>query len=94
MPLRPTEASLDDEPTVGEVARALRKLNRTSPGVSGIPADAWKVLSFGDGMVTLVREMVLVVWRDENLEPDWEVGLLAILPEKVICRIRAITGVP
>ena len=79
---RSVTPGLDGEPSDEEIRIALRKLHDTGPGVSGLPAAAWKALGSTDAGFTLVRDMVLHFWTTEKVPPEWEIGLLKILPKK------------
>ena len=79
---RSVVAGLDGEPSDEEIRIALRKLHDTGPGVSGLPAAAWKALGSTDEGFALVRDMVLRFWTTEQVPPEWETGLLKILPKK------------
>ena len=79
---RSVTPGLDGEPSDEEIRIALRKLHETGPGVSGLPAAAWKALGSTDAGFALVRDMVLHFWTTEQVPPEWEIGLLKILPKK------------
>ena len=80
---------LDGDPTDDEIRVALGKLHNTAPGASGLPAAAWKALGSTTDGFALVRAMVLRFWATEQAPPEWEVGLLKILPKK---GDRSLTG--
>ena len=54
-----------------------------------LPAAAWKALGSTTDGFSLVRAMVLRFWATEQALPEWEVGLLKILPKK---GDRSLTG--
>jgi hypothetical protein len=81
---RDVAEDLDHPPTQVEVRAALGKLRNTSPGESGIPALAWKALGLTDESLSLVMAFVIDFWEaePEEMAPEWETGLLKILPKK------------
>ena len=73
---------LDQAPSDDEIRRAVRRLNDTAPGESGVVAPLFKALiSAGDGF-NIIRKTVLDFWESGEMPTGWESGLLAILPKK------------
>jgi len=67
----------DDE----EIRAAVKRLNSSSPGKSGVGAVAVKAAIENARGFALVREMVLEFWEGEVAPASWEDGLLKILPK-------------
>ena len=82
LPQHPTAPNLDHPPTDDEIRRAVRRLNNTAPGESGVPAQLFKALVSTSAGFGVVRSMVLCFWETGQVEPEWETGLLAILAKK------------
>ena len=73
---------LDQAPNDDEIRRAVRRLNDTAPGESGLPAPLFKALiTVGEGF-DIIRKTVLEFWESGAMPTGWESGLLAILPKK------------
>ena len=82
-PQHPIATDAETTPTDDEIRRAASRLRETSPGASGVPAAAWKVLCMHDrASFALVKRMVLHLWETESIDSAWEIGLLAILLKK------------
>ena len=77
-----TAPDLDHIPTDIEIRTAVRRLNNTAPGESGVPAPLFKALISTGAGFDVVRSMVTRFWESGDVESEWEIGLLAILPKK------------
>ena len=82
LPPRDTVPDLDHTPTDEEIRRAVRRLNNTAPGDSGVPAQLFKALASTDAGFNVIRTMVLGFWETGDVPAEWETGLLAILAKK------------
>ena len=79
---RPVMPDLNHVPTDDEIRNAMRRLNNSAPGDSGVVAPLFKALISTDSGFGLVREMVYHFWQTGEVQFQWETGLLAILPKK------------
>ena len=82
LPQHSTVPDLDHIPTDDEIRRAVRRLNNTAPGESGVPAQLFKALISTSAGFDVVASMVHRFWETGEVEPEWETGLLAILAKK------------
>ena len=82
LPQHSTAPDLDHAPTDDEIRRAVRRLNNTAPGESGVPAQLFKALISTGAGFDVVSSMVHRFWETGEVEPEWETGLLAILAKK------------
>jgi hypothetical protein len=73
---------LGEVPEVEEVHEAVKKLNLSGPGASGVHATAMKALMADEGTTNLVVQYVREFWRTGTVPEEWEVGELKILPKK------------
>ena len=82
LPQEPVYTNLDLPPSDDEILKASRKLRDTSPGVSGLHAGLWRALMETPEGFAYVRGFVISFWLTEQAPPEWESGLLKILPKK------------
>ena len=79
---REIAVGLDHKPTDKEIRMALGKLRDSGPGESGLVARLWKSLGTTEEGFALIRHMVHRFWESEEMDEEWETGLLKILPKK------------
>ena len=82
LPQRPVMPGVDHMPTDLEIRSAVRRLNNTSPGDTGVSAPLFKALISTELGFGLVRTMVHHFWQTGEVQMEWETGLLAILAKK------------
>ena len=82
LPQEPVYTNLDLPPSDDEILKASRKLRDTSPGVSGLHAGLWRALMETPEGFAYVRGFVISFRLTEQVPPEWETGLLKILPKK------------
>ena len=82
LPQEHVYTNLDLPPSDDEILKASRKLRDTSPGVSGLHAGLWRALMETPEGFAYVRGFVISFWLTEQVPPEWETGLLKILPKK------------
>ena len=79
---RATVSNLGDMPEMPEILLALSKLNNSTPGISGVPAQLWKLLNRNDESRKLLAKTVTDFWEKEIPPKNWNKGDLKILPKK------------
>ena len=82
LPQHPVVNECDHLPTDDEVCKAVQLLKNTGPGETGISAHVWKCLLNSSETFSLIKQFVLTFWINEKPPPEWEVGVLKILPKK------------
>jgi hypothetical protein len=79
---REVQHGLGLPPTDGEILKAVKSCNNSSPGDSGLSAPMWKSLVETEKGFSLVKDMVMEWWDTEQMPKEWETNLLKILPKK------------
>lgn len=82
-PMRAASTSIVDvlEPSYEEVLRAITNIkNHKAPGTDNIPGELLKY--GGTALWRRVYELVLSVWREEQLPDEWKVGIIVPLYKK------------
>ena len=82
LPQRGVVPDLEHPPSDEEIRHAVKRLNDTAPGKSGVAAPLFKALITTAAGFDLVCSMALSFWETGKVPDDWETGLLAILPKK------------
>ena len=71
IPKRITKTSLDEIPTMDEMARAIAGLkDGKAPGGDGIPAEVWK--HGGDNLFSIVHQLITNAWEMGSVPPAWK----------------------
>ena len=68
-------------PDLDEIKVAVRRLNVSGPGATGISAAVLKALLLHDEAFSCLADVVLHFWETEEVPPQWEECLLKILPK-------------
>ena len=68
-------------PDADEIKVAVRRLNVSGPGITGISAAVLKALLLHDEAFNCLVEVVLHFWESEEVPAQWEECLLKILPK-------------
>ena len=69
-------------PSVSDTTTAIKKLNLSSPGLSGIHRSYWKAMASNDVTFNLIRDFITNFWRSESPPASWNNCSLTILPKK------------
>ena len=77
-------SDLDATPTNAEIVTSINKLNASSPGASGLHARLRQAISSNDNGLSYIRHFARQFWLTKTPLAEWEIGLLNILPKKVI----------
>jgi len=78
----PIHSNADELPSLEELIAAIKKLNDTAPGPSGIQSKIWKTLFFDNFLLNEMLKIVHDFWINENTPDEWVTGILAILEKK------------
>ena len=71
IPQRITKTSLDEIPTMDEMARAIAGLkDGKAPGGDGIPAEVWQ--HGGDNLFSRVHQLITNAWETGSVPPAWK----------------------
>lgn len=73
---------LENEPDLAEVITAVKRLNNSAPGESGISAQMVKALIANTGTVNMIHGYVIEFWETETAPASWLSGILKVLPKK------------
>jgi hypothetical protein len=82
LPQHPVANDCDHLPTDDEIRKAVMLLKNTGPGDTGICASVWKCLLDSEETFDLIKQFVMSFWINERPPPEWELGILKILPKK------------
>ena len=71
IPQRITKTSLDEIPTMDEMARAIAGLkDGKAPGEDGIPAEVWK--HGGDNLFSRLHQLITIAWEVISVPQAWK----------------------
>lgn len=76
------ETGSGDMPSEEEIDKAIGKLKKTTPGISGLSSELFKALLAEKESAALLRKTVTDFWETEIPPEEWEKGRLCILPKK------------
>ena len=62
----------------------MKKLRDSGPGDSGLCAQSWECLLKSEETFSAMKTVIHDFWETEIVPIEWEVGLLKILPKRVI----------
>ncbi|MEE8289810.1 MAG: reverse transcriptase family protein, partial [Nitrosomonadaceae bacterium] len=78
IPQRPIINAMSADPSFGEVAAAVKKLNSgKAPDMNGLTAELLK--SGGEAMITMLHTLMLHYWKMESVPQDWVDAILVSL---------------
>ena len=64
-------SELEEEPMFEELLSAIKTTSEgISPGPDGMPAEVWK--NSGAELLSRVHELILQIWRSEDVPQDWK----------------------
>jgi hypothetical protein len=67
----PTIESLDDTPTIDEVAKAIDAMkDGKAPGQDGIPAEVWKY--GGQNLLVKLHDLIIQIWKEGEVPQAWK----------------------
>jgi hypothetical protein len=69
-------------PLMWELETAIRDTKNTAPGMSGIPASAWKALSKDVAMKRAMLAVLQKCWEEELVPQSWKEFYMTVLPKK------------
>ena len=82
IPQKTYAVAADTSPTDTEIKEAIKSLNNTAPGPSGIRSNIWKTLGEDSRTFQIIKAVILDFWHSEIPPKEWNVGRLTILPKK------------
>ena len=82
LPQHNPHLSAERIPSDDEIQAAIKKLNNTAPGPSGIRSSIWKTLAADANAFALLRDFVHDFWNTEVVPSEWDIGQLTILGKK------------
>ena len=81
IPQRITKTSLDEIPTMDEMARAITGLkDGKAPGEDGIPADVWK--HGGDNLFSRLHQLITIAWEVGFVPQAWKDASIVTIYKK------------
>ena len=82
IPQRITKTSLDEIPTIAEIARAIAGLkDGKAPGGDGIPAEVWK--HGGDNLFSRLHQLTTNAWEVGSLPQVWKDASIVTIYKKI-----------
>ena len=73
---------MDNLPTDKEINLAIRQLNKSAEGVSGIRSEIYKALATKPETFSTIRRIAHDFWTEEKQPEEFNYGRLGILPPK------------
>jgi hypothetical protein len=65
-----------------EILAAIKKLNDTAPGASGIRSKIWKSIALDPILLGHMTTIIHNFWSNESTPDEWVTGILAILEKE------------